>query len=81
MPPSRASSAFSIAALARRASYQGFFTPPEADRHSIQYPGYYGGTDWGGIAVDPQRGGICAGGHHFMETPIGDEVVAYALPG
>jgi len=23
---------------------------------------------------------IYAGGHHFMETPIGDEVVAYALP-
>lgn len=24
---------------------------------------------------------IYVGGHHFMETPIGDEVVAYALPG
>jgi quinoprotein glucose dehydrogenase len=23
---------------------------------------------------------IMAGGHHFMETPIGDELVAYALP-
>jgi quinoprotein glucose dehydrogenase len=23
---------------------------------------------------------IVAGGHHFMETPIGDEVIAYALP-
>ena len=23
---------------------------------------------------------IYAGGHHFMETPVGDEVVAYALP-
>ncbi|WP_347339821.1 hypothetical protein [Bradyrhizobium aeschynomenes] len=23
---------------------------------------------------------IMAGGHHFMETPIGDAVVAYALP-
>lgn len=23
---------------------------------------------------------IMAGGHHFMETPIGDEVIAYALP-
>ena len=23
---------------------------------------------------------LYAGGHHFMETPIGDEVVAYALP-
>ena len=23
---------------------------------------------------------IMAGGHHFMETPIGDYVIAYALP-
>jgi len=23
---------------------------------------------------------IAPGGHHFMETPIGDQVVAYALP-
>ena len=44
----------------RRASYKGFFTPPESDRRSIQYPGYNGGTDWGGIAVDPQRGVIVA---------------------
>ncbi|AJP74415.1 membrane-bound PQQ-dependent dehydrogenase, glucose/quinate/shikimate family [Sphingomonas hengshuiensis] len=44
----------------RRASYKGFYTPPEADRHSVQYPGYNGGTDWGGVAVDPQRGVIVA---------------------
>lgn len=44
----------------RRASYKGFYTPPEADRRSIEYPGYNGGTDWGGIAVDPQRGVIVA---------------------
>ena len=23
---------------------------------------------------------IMAGGHHFMETPVGDDVIAYALP-
>jgi quinoprotein glucose dehydrogenase len=23
---------------------------------------------------------IMAGGHHFMETPIGDELIAYAIP-
>jgi quinoprotein glucose dehydrogenase len=44
----------------RRASYKGFFTPPEADRRSIEYPGYNGGTDWGGVAVDPLRGVIVA---------------------
>jgi len=32
-----------------------------------------------------QQGGrefvaIFAGGHHFMETPMGDSIVAYALP-
>jgi quinoprotein glucose dehydrogenase len=44
----------------RRASYDGFYTPPTADRHSIEYPGYNGGSDWGGIAVDPRRGIIVA---------------------
>lgn len=44
----------------RKASYKGFFTPPESDRRSIEYPGYNGGTDWGGIAVDPRRGVIVA---------------------
>ncbi|MEA3542770.1 MAG: membrane-bound PQQ-dependent dehydrogenase, glucose/quinate/shikimate family [Pseudomonadota bacterium] len=44
----------------RKASYKGFFTPPEADRRSIEYPGYNGGTDWGGIAIDPARGVIVA---------------------
>lgn len=44
----------------RKASYDGFYTPPTADRHSIEYPGYNGGSDWGGIAVDPRRGIIVA---------------------
>ncbi|KQW82643.1 glucose dehydrogenase [Brevundimonas sp. Root1279] len=44
----------------RKAAYDGFFTPPTSDRRSIQYPGYNGGSDWGGVAVDPQRGWIIA---------------------
>ena len=44
----------------RRASYQGFYTPPESARHSIEYPGYNGGSDWGSVAVDPRRGVIIA---------------------
>ena len=44
----------------RQAAYEGPYTPPVADRHYIQYPGYNGGTDWGGIAVDPVRGVIIA---------------------
>lgn len=44
----------------RQASYKGIFTPPTANPHWIEYPGYNGGSDWGGIAVDPVRGIIVA---------------------
>jgi len=37
----------------RQASYQGVYTPPTVDQPWIQFPGYNGGSDWGGIAVDP----------------------------
>lgn len=43
-----------------QASYEGFYTPPTTDTHWIQYPSYNGGSDWGGVAVDPQRGVIIA---------------------
>jgi quinoprotein glucose dehydrogenase len=43
----------------RRATYEGMYTPPQTGR-TVQYPGYNGGTDWGGIAVDPVRGVIVA---------------------
>ena len=44
----------------RQAAYDGFYTPPTSDRRWIQYPGYNGGSDWGGVAVDPRRGWIIA---------------------
>lgn len=44
----------------RKASYDGFYTPPTADRHSIEYPGYNGGSDWGSVSVDPRRGVVVA---------------------
>jgi quinoprotein glucose dehydrogenase len=44
----------------RRATYQGIYTPPVSKGHSIQYPGYNGGVDWGGVAVDPLHGVIIA---------------------
>ncbi len=44
----------------RQASYDGPYTPPTSDRHFIQYPGYNGGSDWGSVAIDPQRGVIVA---------------------
>lgn len=44
----------------RQAAYDGIYTPPTADRRWIQYPGYNGGSDWGGVAYDPVRGLIIA---------------------
>ncbi|MCS0494779.1 membrane-bound PQQ-dependent dehydrogenase, glucose/quinate/shikimate family [Ancylobacter sp. MQZ15Z-1] len=44
----------------REASYKGFYTPPTSDTHSVEYPGYNGGSDWGGVAVDPKRGIVIA---------------------
>ena len=44
----------------RRAEYDGMYTPPSTERRWIQYPGYNGGSDWGGVAVDPRRGVIIA---------------------
>ena len=44
----------------RQSAYDGIYQPPTTDRHWIQYPGYNGGSDWGGIAIDPERGIIVA---------------------
>jgi len=44
----------------RQAAYDGYYTPPTADRPWIQYPGYNGGSDWGSIAIDTARGVIYA---------------------
>jgi quinoprotein glucose dehydrogenase len=40
----------------RRADYRGEFTPPRADKHTVEYPGYNGGSDWGSLSIDPVRG-------------------------
>jgi len=39
----------------RRLRYEGRFTPP-SEQGSIIYPGNFGVFNWGGIAVDPERG-------------------------
>ncbi len=44
----------------REAAYKGFYTPPTAGQHWIEYPSYNGGSDWGSVAVDPTRGVIVA---------------------
>jgi quinoprotein glucose dehydrogenase len=43
-----------------QADYRGFYTPPRADKYTVQYPGYNGGSDWGSLSVDPVRGVIIA---------------------
>lgn len=59
----------------KRAAYQGYFTPPTSDRHWIQYPGYNGGSDWGGVAVDPTRGVIVA---NYNDMPNHNRLVPRA---
>jgi quinoprotein glucose dehydrogenase len=44
----------------RMADYHGEFTPPTDKPHYVEYPGYNGGSDWGGIAMDPVRGVLIA---------------------
>jgi quinoprotein glucose dehydrogenase len=44
----------------RQASYSGVYTPPTVDRPWIQFPGYNGGSDWGGVAIDPEKGVMIA---------------------
>jgi quinoprotein glucose dehydrogenase len=38
---------------------EGPFTPPDT-RGTLEFPGYLGGVDWGGIAFDEQRGRVIA---------------------
>ena len=56
----------------KRARYEGPFTPPQLGRHSIEYPGYNGGSDWGSVAVDPHRGVIIA---NYNDMPNYDMLV------
>jgi quinoprotein glucose dehydrogenase len=48
------------------------YTPPTAGRRWIEYPGYNGGSDWGGIAVDAPRGVIVA---NYNDMPNYNELV------
>ncbi|SNS72974.1 MULTISPECIES: membrane-bound PQQ-dependent dehydrogenase, glucose/quinate/shikimate family [unclassified Azospirillum] len=59
----------------RQAYYQGFYTPPTSGRHSIEYPGYNGGSDWGGVAVDPVHGLIIA---NYNDMPNHNELIPRA---
>jgi len=59
----------------QRARYDGIYTPPTVDQPWIQYPGYNGGSDWGGIAIDPVRGVIVA---NYNDIPNYNQMVPRA---
>jgi quinoprotein glucose dehydrogenase len=59
----------------RKAEYRGFYTPPVKDGHWVEYPGYNGGSDWGGIAIDPRRGIIVA---NYNDMPNHNRLVPRA---
>jgi quinoprotein glucose dehydrogenase len=42
--------------ILERYSYGPLFTPPSADRPTIQLPGIFGGASWAGAAADPETG-------------------------
>ncbi|MXO65003.1 membrane-bound PQQ-dependent dehydrogenase, glucose/quinate/shikimate family [Altericroceibacterium endophyticum] len=58
-----------------KADYRGGFTPPSADQHSVEYPGYNGGSDWGSVAIDPVRGVIVA---NYNDMPNYNKLVPRA---
>ncbi|EEF22120.1 conserved hypothetical protein, partial [Ricinus communis] len=60
----------------KRAIYNGPYTPPQAKARWIQYPGYNGGSDWGGIALDPRRGVIIA---NYNDMPNYNQLVPRAV--
>ncbi|HDQ4074636.1 TPA: pyrroloquinoline quinone-dependent dehydrogenase [Pseudomonas aeruginosa] len=57
----------------KQAHYVGEFTPPMVDRPWIEYPGYNGGSDWGGVAYDPQSGVLIA---NWNNTPMYDRLLS-----
>lgn len=49
----------------REARYEGEFTPMGTDRPTIVYPGFLGGSEWGGVAVDKDRKLLVVNVSHF----------------
>jgi quinoprotein glucose dehydrogenase len=46
--------------------YEGIYTPPSLGAGSLMYPGNAGGSNWGGVAVDAERGLLVA---NVMQLP------------
>lgn len=45
-------------------NYEGIFTPPSVTG-SIEYPGFVGGVNWGGVSIDPQTNRAVMSYHRF----------------
>jgi quinoprotein glucose dehydrogenase len=50
-----------------RLRYEGIYTPPSLGEGSLMYPGNAGGSNWGGVAVDAERGLLVA---NVMQLPF-----------
>jgi len=59
----------------RRANYVGEFTPAGIEKPWIEFPGYNGGSDWGGVAYDANRAILIA---NWNNTPMYDQLVSRA---
>lgn len=40
----------------RKSNYAGTLTPPGVNKNTIVYPGYVGGSNWGSVSIDRDRG-------------------------
>ena len=47
-------------------NWEGIYTPPRVGQGTLMYPGNAGGSNWGGIAVDPERRIVVA---NVMDLP------------
>lgn len=66
--------------------YGGVFTPPSL-AGTLQYPGFVGGVNWGGVSIDPSRNRAVVSFHRFpfvlklVERENADTSHPYAMKG
>ena len=60
----------------RSVNYSGAFTPPD-EKGGIKYPGFIGGSNWGSVSVDEERGILIAPALHM---PNIDQLIPHGTP-
>lgn len=69
----------------RQAHYVGEFTAPQLKQPWIVFPGYNGGSDWGSVAYDPDRGILVANWNinpmyeHYITRAEADKEGLYSI--